>query len=80
MTTTVNLDQVLTMATKLSASDKVRLIEALTPQVKQDLKATYPMRRKSLLGLCADLGPAPSAEEIDAARREAWASFPRGDI
>jgi len=70
MTTTVNLDQVLTMATKLSALDKVRLIEALTPQVKQDLKAIHPMRRKSLLGLCADLGPAPSAEEIDAARRE----------
>ncbi len=80
MTTTVNLDQVLTMATKLSALDKVRLIEALTPQVKQDSKAIHPMRRKSLLGLCADLGPAPSAEEIDAARREAWASFPRGDI
>jgi len=80
MATTVNLDQVLTMAHKLSALDKVRLIEALTPQIKQDVKAIRPTRRKSLLGLCADLGPAPSAEEIDAARREAWANFPRGDI
>jgi hypothetical protein len=80
MAITVNLDQVLTMATQLSALDKVRLIEALTPQIKQDLKAIHSTRRKSLLGLCADLGPAPSAEEIDAARREAWASFPRGDI
>ena len=32
-----------------------------------------------LVGLCADLGPAPSAEDIDEARREMWASFPRDD-
>jgi hypothetical protein len=32
-----------------------------------------------LIGLCADLGPAPSAEDIDEARREMWASFPRDD-
>ncbi len=36
--------------------------------------------RKSLLGLWADLGPAPSAEDIDEARREMWANFPRDDI
>lgn len=35
---------------------------------------------RSLLGLGADLGPAPSGEEIDGARREAWANFPREDI
>jgi hypothetical protein len=32
---------------------------------------------RSPLGLCADLGPAPSAEEIDEARREMWTGFPR---
>ena len=32
-----------------------------------------------LFGLCADLGPAPSADDIDEARREMWASFPRDD-
>jgi hypothetical protein len=33
--------------------------------------------RRSILGLCADLGPAPSAEAIDESRREIWAKFPR---
>jgi hypothetical protein len=28
----------------------------------------------------ADLGPAPTAEEIDEARHEAWANFPRDDF
>jgi hypothetical protein len=35
---------------------------------------------RGFLGLCADPGPAPSAEEIEEARREMWASFPRDDI
>jgi hypothetical protein len=39
-----------------------------------------PTPRRSLLGLCADLGPAPSAEDTDEARREMWANFPREDI
>lgn len=36
--------------------------------------------RRSLLGLVADRGPAPSAEEIDEVRRELWANFPRDDL
>ncbi len=80
MSTTVNLERVLTMARRLSPVDKVRLIERLAPQIEQDLKDMQPVRYRSLLGLCADLGSAPSAEEIDAARREAWASFPREDV
>jgi hypothetical protein len=35
---------------------------------------------RGFIGLCADLGPAPSAEEMDEARREMWAGFPRDDI
>ena len=31
--------------------------------------------RHGLLGLCADLGSAPSAAEIDQARRAMWATF-----
>jgi hypothetical protein len=80
MTAVADLDQVLTMATQLSALDRVRLIEGLAPQIEQDLRAMRPTRYKSLLGLCADLGPAPSAEEIDLARREAWTGFPREDV
>lgn len=80
MTAVTDLDQVLAIATQLSSLDKVRLIEELAPQIERDLRAMRPIRYKSLLGLCADLGPAPSAEEIDAARREAWIGFPREDV
>jgi hypothetical protein len=31
-------------------------------------------------GLLRDLGPAPSADAIDDARRELWAGFPREDL
>jgi hypothetical protein len=31
-------------------------------------------------GLLRDLGPAPSTAEIDDARRELWAGFPREDL
>ena len=34
----------------------------------------------ALIGLCADLGRAPSSEQIDEARRELWAGFPRDDV
>lgn len=76
--TTVELNLVLGLAKKLSAFDKVRLIELLAPQIRSDL--ARPAKRRSLLGLCADLGPAPSAEVIDGARREAWGRFPREDV
>ena len=33
--------------------------------------------RRSLYGLCADLNVRITKEEIDEARREAWANFPR---
>lgn len=36
--------------------------------------------RRSLYGIFAHLGTAPSAEEIDQARAEAWANFPREDL
>lgn len=36
--------------------------------------------RRSVKGLCADLGVSISAEEIDEARREMWGRFPREDI
>jgi hypothetical protein len=80
MANVADLDQVLAMARRLSTVDKVRLIDRLAPQIEQDLMERRPTSCKSLYGVLADLGPAPSAEEIDAARREAWASFPREDV
>jgi hypothetical protein len=80
MASVADLDQMLAMAKRLSAVDKVRLIDRLAPQIEQDLTEMRPTSYKSLYGALADLGPAPSAEEIDAARGEAWAGLPREDV
>jgi hypothetical protein len=79
--TTLALEEITEMALRLSPVDKVRLIEKLAPALERDL-VTQPTNtpRRSLYGLCADLGAAPSADEIDQARREAWGNFPREDI
>ncbi len=60
---------------ELSPRDKLRLIEHIAPEIERDLTPVTPEPRKSLWGLWADLGPAPSAEEIDEARREAWGNL-----
>jgi hypothetical protein len=71
------VDEVLDLAQRLSPLDRVRLVERIASGLERDLSAPQPTPRRSLRGLWADLGPAPSAEEIDEARREAWANFPR---
>lgn len=76
----MTLKQVLELAKQLSLSDKVRLIEQLAPEIQRDLPPTPSQPRRSLWGICADLGTAPSAAEIDEARRDVWANFPREDI
>nr|WP_267871351.1 hypothetical protein [Nostoc sp. CHAB 5715] len=61
--------------------DKVRLIQQIAPDIERELTdkvSTLPYQ--SLWGLCVDLGNAPFTEEIDLARSEEWASFPREDI
>jgi hypothetical protein len=76
----VTLEEALDLVKQLSPLDKARLIERIVPDIERELATAQPAPRKSLWGLCADLGPAPSAEEIDQARREEWANFPREDI
>jgi len=76
----VTFEEALSLVKRLSPVDKVRLIEQITPDIERELMAARPAPRKSLWGLCADLGAAPSAEEIDQARREEWANFPREDV
>ncbi len=68
---TVTLEEVLSLARRLSPVDKIRLVQQIAPEVERTAIGQA-VKRKSLLGLCADLGPAPSAEDIDQARREAW--------
>jgi hypothetical protein len=81
-TPAITLEQVITMARQLPALEKIRLIERIAPEIEQDLREEMNAQRprKSLLGLCADLGQAPSAEDMDQVRREMWADFPREDI
>jgi hypothetical protein len=74
----VTLDQVLSLARQLPPLDKVRLIERIAPDIERDIRQHGPL--KSLLGLCADLGPAPSVKDIDEVRHEMWDGFPREDI
>ena len=76
----VTLDEVVAQALKLSPEDKARLIGQVASVLERDLVAPQPRPLQSFRGILADLGPAPSAEEIDEARREAWANFPRDDI
>lgn len=51
------------------ALDFVEFLEQKTVSPKQP--------RRSLYGICADLNVRITKEEIDEARREAWANFPR---
>lgn len=71
---------ILELLRKLSPQERLKVIAKALPEIEHDLaqKDQHPL--KSLLGLCADLGPAPSAKDIDQARQEAWAGFPRGDF
>ena len=64
------------VALTLSPVDKVRLVEqimaTLAHDLTQDIEQHKPKAKHSLYGLLADLGQAPSADDIDDARREMW--------
>ena len=78
----VTLEHVLKLARQLTPLEKVQLIEQVVPDLEAPLEALGKGRRplRSARGICADLGPAPSAEEIDEVRREMFNNFPREDI
>jgi hypothetical protein len=70
----VTLDDVLALAQRLRPVDQARLVAQLAPVVERVLNQadppSPPPSRTPIRGLLADLGPAPSAEEIDEVRRE----------
>jgi hypothetical protein len=76
----VTLEQAQDVVRHLSPVDKARLIERIVPDIERELAALPHSPRTFLWGLCADLGTAPSAEEIDQTHREEWATFLREDI
>ncbi len=79
-TKVATLEQVVSLARQLPPVEKIRLIERMVSEIERDMLGQRPSKRRSLLGLCADLGPAPSTEDIDGIRHEMWAGFPREDI
>jgi hypothetical protein len=72
-------EDVLKLVERLSSDDKRRLFQHIASDVTRE-EPTERRPRKSMRGILADLGPAPSSEDIDEARREAWKNFPREDI
>lgn len=73
----MSLDEVFALVRQLPTLDQIKLIERIAPEIEHALRHPQPVSRKSLWGLCADLGTAPAETDIDAARQEAWGSFPR---
>ena len=75
-------EQVIAQALHLPLIQKVQLVEKLMEALEKELAASVKQAqpRRSLYGVLADLGPAPSAEEIDETRHEMWENFPRQDI
>ncbi len=74
------LEQVKQLAARLSRAERARLVEWLGTTVDDRPAAIGSATSRSLYGVCADLGPGPTDADIDEARRELWAAFPREDI
>ena len=71
---------VLSLTRNMPAVYKAQLISQIADAMQQDLAAPSAGAPRSLWGVFADLGPAPSAEEIDEARRELWGVLPKADV
>ncbi len=80
--TTANVftaDTVLGMLRRLPPRERLRVIAQALPEAERDLtEKSRPL--SSLRGLWKDLGFDISGAEIEKARREMWAGFPREDI
>lgn len=60
----MSLNDVIKLAKQLSSVDKLRLIQEITPDLERELMYGVPIPRKSLWGLCADLGSAPAQRKL----------------
>lgn len=78
-TKTLSVDELVALAAHLSAQERVRLTERIVANLSQDSSESARTPRRSLRGLWADLGPAPTDEEIEEDRREMWGTFAEGD-
>jgi len=75
----VTLDDVLRLAQQLAMPEQLRLMALLASSAERswnDIVHISPAEHDvPLRGLLSDLGPAPSAEDIDEVRHEMWASL-----
>jgi hypothetical protein len=69
-----------TLARQLSPLDKVRLVDSVIPDVEASLESADGRPLRSAYGLCSDLGPAPSSEDIQQIREAMFGDFPRTDL
>jgi len=77
----IPFDAVVALALRLSRAERTRLIEQLAATLAEETKGEEKQsERRPARGILAKFGPAPSAEDIDEARREMLANFPREDI
>lgn len=73
----ITFEKVLNLARQLPDVDQARLVARLAPRVEWVVnqvvadKASH--HQKRLRGLLSDLGPAPSAQDIDEVQHEMWA-------
>ena len=82
-TAEITIDQILNLAKTLKPMERELLLARLTPLLESspiESESEQSPPRRSLRGMLADLGPAPSAEDIDEAKREMWGNFPREDF
>lgn len=77
-----SFEEVLDLAKRLPPRQKLRLIEAIVPDLAAPLQEAEekPQPRRSLYGLWKDLDINISAADIDKARRDMWGTFPREDV
>lgn len=75
-----HVDIVFEQAQHLSPTEKAELVARLAQSLQTEISDQPKTLRKSMRGILAHLGPAPSAEDIDEVRREMLKNFPREDM
>jgi len=75
MNTHTSLEDVKTMVNQLSIADKIRLIEAILPEIRKELLKAEIMERPKLKGLWQGLEI--SEVEITRNRQTTWQNSPR---
>ena len=73
-------NQAVEMVSKLSPLAQMKIIQKVIENLEATVMETDSTPRKNWYGFLADLGSAPSTDDIDETRREMWANFPREDI